>query len=90
MKTRILSILPKTIHHLFLLFLMLNGSDAFAQMPQGVPHPGNNSPIDFTSASDIILYIVLPVVLVVAYVILRRRKLKKRQKGQQNSPGDGQ
>ena len=63
----------------FLLAFFLEISSVFAQMPQGVPNPSNNSPVDFTSASDIVLYIVLPVVLIVAFFVLRARKRKNRK-----------
>ncbi|MBX2965805.1 MAG: hypothetical protein KF845_06645 [Cyclobacteriaceae bacterium] len=44
------------------------------QIPQGIPN--QSTPIDLTSTTDILLYIVAPVVMIVLYVIWRKNKKK--------------
>ncbi len=48
----------------------------YIQQPEGLPQADNNTPIDFTSASDLLLYVVLPVLLVLFYFWWRRSKHK--------------
>ena len=58
-------------------------SAARAQIPEGVPHPDDNTPIDFSSWPDIIIYIILPAVLVIGYIFLvnyRRRKRREEER----------
>lgn len=45
----------------------------FLQLPTEVPHPGTNSPIDFNSTFDVIVYIIAPIVLIVMYFYLRKK-----------------
>lgn len=42
------------------------------QISQDVPHPSNNSPIDLNNTADVLLYIVLPLVVIILYIIWRR------------------
>lgn len=44
----------------------------FIQIPQDIPN--QSTPIDLTSATDIILYIVLPIIMITAYIYWRRKK----------------
>lgn len=44
----------------------------FIQIPQDIPN--QSTPIDLTSATDIILYIVLPIIMIAAYIYWRRKK----------------
>ena len=46
------------------------------QIPTEVPHPDTNSPIDLSNPADIIIYIVLPIVVIVLFMIGRHRKKK--------------
>ena len=58
-------------------FLMLLLSlNVTAQIPEGVPKPHNNSPLDLSNPADIIIYILIPVLFTVLYVA--GRKLKRR------------
>jgi hypothetical protein len=52
-----------------------------AQIPEGVPHPDQNTPIDFSSWSDIIIYIILPAVLIIGYIFLLYNRRRKRREG---------
>lgn len=52
-------------------------STGMAQIPEGVPHPDQNTPIDFSSWSDIIIYIILPGVLIIGYIIFVYRRRRK-------------
>jgi len=40
---------------------------------QQVPTPSQNSPIDPSSPVELIVFIALPILLIVAYIILRKR-----------------
>ncbi len=51
------------------------------QIPREAPHPDNNTPLDFSNPFEIIVYIVIPVLLIVLYFFLRKRK-------RANNPGD--
>ncbi|WKZ60639.1 MAG: hypothetical protein QY309_03985 [Cyclobacteriaceae bacterium] len=44
----------------------------FIQIPQDIPN--QSTPIDLTSTTDIILYIVLPIIMIAAYIYWRRKK----------------
>lgn len=50
------------------------------QMPIGTQNPDDNAPVDFSSAFDVIVYIVLPILLIIFYIFWRRKK-KKRELG---------
>lgn len=49
------------------------------QIPTEVPHPDNNSPIDFTNPADIIIYVALPLFMVILYLVIRKRKYKSQK-----------
>jgi hypothetical protein len=70
---------------IFLFYL----STARAQIPEGVPHPDDNTPIDFSSWSDIIIYIILPAVLITGYIFLAYYKRRKRQQGEGKNDQNG-
>lgn len=44
------------------------------QLPIGTPNPDNNSPIDLTSPFDVMVYIILPILVIIFYIIWRRKK----------------
>ena len=44
------------------------------QLPIGSRNPDDNDPIDFTSTFDVIVYIILPVLMIIFYILWRRRK----------------
>ncbi len=45
-----------------------------AQLPLGTPNPDNNTPIDFTSPFDVIVFIILPILMIIFYVIWRKNQ----------------
>ncbi len=47
------------------------------QIPREVPHPDNNTPLDFSNPFEVIIYIVIPVLLIVMYFFLRKKKHSK-------------
>ncbi|MEL6810528.1 MAG: adenylosuccinate synthetase [Bacteroidota bacterium] len=56
-----------------------------AQIPRDVPHPDTNTPLDFTSPFEIIVYIVIPVVLIIGYLVLRKKRRKTDESGHENA-----
>lgn len=46
------------------------------QLPIGTRNPDDNKPIDLTSPFDVIVYIILPLVVIVLYIIWKRKKKK--------------
>ncbi|MBJ7882815.1 adenylosuccinate synthetase [Gelidibacter salicanalis] len=49
-------------------------SSLIIQLPPGTRNPDDNSPLDFTNAFDVIVYIILPILLIIFYVLWRRSK----------------
>lgn len=58
-------------------FYTLFSPSVIGQVPQGIPK--DNGPIDFSSTSNLIVYIVLPLVAVAIYVFWRMANKKKRK-----------
>ncbi|MCM5663187.1 adenylosuccinate synthetase [Galbibacter mesophilus] len=52
---------------------------AFLQAPPEVPKPGNNDPLDLQSWSEVIIYILLPVLFIILYFVWRNRKNRNRK-----------
>ncbi len=51
----------------------------FIQIPENVPHPDNNTPIDLSDPADLIIYVILPIVAVILVLLwMRKRKQDKR------------
>ena len=48
------------------------------QIPHGTPNPDNNNPVDFTNPFDLLVFLILPIVLVVFYIIWRRKRNKRK------------
>ncbi|WP_084418821.1 adenylosuccinate synthetase [Arenibacter certesii] len=44
------------------------------QLPIGTRNPDDNSPLDLTNTFDVIVYIILPILLIVFYILWRRMK----------------
>ncbi|QDO94935.1 adenylosuccinate synthetase [Formosa sediminum] len=45
-----------------------------AQLPLGTPNPDDNKPLDFTDPFDVIVFIILPILIVVLYIIWKKKK----------------
>ena len=56
----------------FLLFFL----NIHSQIPREVPHPKNNTPIDIHKTEDVIIYIVLPIIIVILYILGRKYRKK--------------
>ncbi|MDC7993560.1 adenylosuccinate synthetase [Altibacter sp. HG106] len=50
------------------------------QIPENVPHPDNNTPIDFSDPADWIIYIVLPIVAAILVLLWMRKKKQDKTK----------
>ncbi|MGB3342316.1 MAG: hypothetical protein WBA61_00255 [Aequorivita sp.] len=48
-----------------------------AQIPTEVPKPQDNKAVDFSNPTDIIIFIVLPLVVVVLFIVWRGKKRKE-------------
>ena len=46
-----------------------------AQIPQGIPN--QSQPIDLSSTTEVILYTVLPVLMIIVYLIWRKKRNNK-------------
>jgi len=57
---------------------------ALFQIPTEVPHPDNNTPLDFSDPFELIVYIIIPVVMLLFYFFLRKKK-KQRKKDENNT-----
>ncbi|MCC5928679.1 MAG: hypothetical protein JJU28_05480 [Cyclobacteriaceae bacterium] len=49
-------------------------TNVIAQIPRNTPHPSQPSSINFQSPFEIILYFVLPVIAIIVFIWLKRRK----------------
>ncbi|HLW32444.1 MAG TPA: hypothetical protein VKX40_09290 [Aequorivita sp.] len=47
-----------------------------AQIPTEVPKPQDNQPVDFSDPIELVIFIVLPLVVVVLFIIWTRKKRK--------------
>lgn len=54
--------------------------NSFLQIPTGTPNPSDGSKFDFTSPFDVIVYIVLPIVIVILYVLYRKQRAKDKNR----------
>ncbi|UOB19167.1 hypothetical protein [Abyssalbus ytuae] len=57
-----------------LLFSIMPFSKIKSQIPTEVPHPDNNKPVDFSSPFDIIVFIILPIMVIVFFILWKRKK----------------
>lgn len=44
------------------------------QLPIGTRNPDDNDPIDLTSPFDIIVFIILPILMLIFYILWRKKK----------------
>ncbi len=63
----------------FLLAFLLIPSISYSQIPKGIPKP--TGPVDLSETSNVIIYVVIPAVIIIAFLIFRKRIFKvKREK----------
>ncbi|MCF8715147.1 adenylosuccinate synthetase [Joostella atrarenae] len=48
------------------------------QSPDGIPKPGNNDPINLQSWSEVIIYVMIPILLIIFYFVWRKNKRNRR------------
>ncbi|SFB40362.1 hypothetical protein SAMN04489723_10949 [Algoriphagus aquimarinus] len=60
-----------------LLLLLSIPSFVYSQIPKDIPKP--TGPIDFSETSNVVIFLVIPALILVVYLIFRRRirKVKK-------------
>ncbi|MFD2825305.1 adenylosuccinate synthetase [Leeuwenhoekiella polynyae] len=46
------------------------------QLPQGTQNPDDNLPVDFKDPFEVIVFVILPILLIVGYIIWRRKRNK--------------
>ncbi len=46
------------------------------QIPSGVPHPDTNTPLDLTDPAELIIYVIIPMMIVILYLVAIKRKRK--------------
>jgi len=51
---------------------------ALLQIPTEVPHPDNNTPLDFSNPFELIVYIIIPVAMLLFYFFLRKKRKQKK------------
>ncbi|HRE79244.1 MAG TPA: hypothetical protein PLL09_15610 [Flavobacterium sp.] len=54
------------------LFILLISGFVFAQKPSEIP--GDTGKVELTETSDVIIYILIPVVVTILYFVWRKRK----------------
>lgn len=59
------------------LFILLISGIIFAQKPSGVP--GDTGKVELTETSDVVIYIVIPVVIVILYLVWRKRNKSSKE-----------
>lgn len=77
MKPLAISSFQKLTFLLVSFFYTLFSPSVIGQVPQGIPK--DNGPIDFSSTSNIVVYIVLPLVAVAIFIFWRKANKKKRK-----------
>ncbi|RXG32327.1 adenylosuccinate synthetase [Leeuwenhoekiella marinoflava] len=50
------------------LFFILN------QLPPGTQNPDDNLPVDFKDPFDVIVFVILPILLIVGYLLWKRKR----------------
>ncbi len=63
---------------------ILNTIVALIQIPREVPHPDNNTPLDISDPADIIIYIVVPLIFLILYLVMRKKRSKKKESDESN------
>ena len=67
--------IPNALSILFA-FLLIPGI-SYSQIPENTPQP--TGPVDLSSTSDVVIFIVIPVVILIIYLIFRKRIGKVRK-----------
>ncbi|UPQ78159.1 adenylosuccinate synthetase [Flavobacterium azooxidireducens] len=54
------------------LFILLISGFVFAQKPSEIP--GDTGKVELTETSDIIIYILIPIIIIILYFVWKKRK----------------
>ena len=46
------------------------------QIPSGVPHPDTNKPLDLSNPAELIIYVVIPLMILILYLVAIKGKRK--------------
>ena len=46
------------------------------QIPTGVPHPDTNAPLDLTDPAELIIYVIIPLLILILYLVAIKGKRK--------------
>lgn len=82
MKPFAISSFQKLTFLLVSFFYSLFSPSVIGQVPQGIPK--DNGPIDFSSTSNVVIYILLPLVVLIGFVIWKiavKRRRKNEEEG---------
>ena len=74
MKELLFQLSPRVKCFFLLLFFTLAGLNSLAQTPTGVPQPQDNEPLQLDNPTNIIVYVIIPVLLLLLYFGMKRRK----------------
>ena len=44
------------------------------QLPMGTPNPDDNQPLDFTDPFEVIVFIIIPVLAVILYMLWKKKR----------------
>ncbi|PKQ47003.1 adenylosuccinate synthetase [Confluentibacter flavum] len=47
------------------------------QLPIGTPNPDDNKPLNFSEPFDVIVFLILPVLVIIFYILWRKNKNRK-------------
>ena len=50
-------------------FLLTQITTVHAQIPRFVPNPAYNSPVDWSNPSDLVIYLILPIIFIILGLI---------------------
>lgn len=57
---------------------MINFFLAILQLPQGTQNPDDNLPVDLKDPFDLIVFVILPILLIVFYIIWKRKRKNRK------------
>lgn len=71
---------------LILILILFSGlfSSIWAQRPRNIPPADDYKPFQVDPVLGIIIYVILPVIFVVLYILWRRRERKRREERNKN------
>jgi hypothetical protein len=67
-----------SIHKINYILIFLFTPFLYGQRPTHSPNPQDNTPIDFTNLFDVIVFIILPIVMFIFYILWRKQVKKNK------------